>query len=74
MPLERVPRAQKEITHRRASPAKPVIVATQVLESMTIERARTCAEVNDAANASRTASTRSCLRAKRPSAPARCAP
>src|SRR5471030_2342639 len=51
MPLERVPRAQKEITRRARLVGKPVIVATQVLESMTTEARPTRAEVNDAANA-----------------------
>jgi pyruvate kinase len=51
MPFERVPRAQKEITRRARLAGKPVIVATQVLESMTIEARPTRAEVNDAANA-----------------------
>ena len=51
MPLERVPRAQKEITRRARIAGKPVIVATQVLESMTSESRPTRAEVNDAANA-----------------------
>ena len=51
MPLERVPRAQKEITRRARLAGKPVIVATQVLESMTSAARPTRAEVNDAANA-----------------------
>jgi pyruvate kinase len=51
MPLERVPRAQKEITRRARVHGIPVIVATQVLESMTSEPRPTRAEVNDAANA-----------------------
>jgi pyruvate kinase len=51
MPLERVPRAQKEITRRARFQGIPVIVATQVLESMTTEARPTRAEVNDAANA-----------------------
>ena len=51
MPLERVPRAQKEITRRARLAGKPVIVATQVFESMTSEARPTRAEVNDAANA-----------------------
>jgi pyruvate kinase len=51
MPLERVPRAQKEITREARRRGIPVIVATQVLESMTTEARPTRAEVNDAANA-----------------------
>src|SRR5258706_10489586 len=51
MPLERVPRAQKDITRRARMAGKPVIVATQVFESMTTEARPTRAEVNDAANA-----------------------
>jgi pyruvate kinase len=51
MPLERVPRAQKEITRAARRHGIPVIVATQVLESMTVEPRPTRAEVNDAANA-----------------------
>src|SRR2546423_2254080 len=51
MPLERVPRAQKEITRAARRFGTPVIVATQVLESMTSEARPTRAEVNDAANA-----------------------
>jgi pyruvate kinase len=51
MPLERVPRAQKEITRQARRAGVPVIVATQVLESMTVEARPTRAEVNDAANA-----------------------
>jgi len=51
LPLERVPRAQKEITHAARRQGIPVIVATQVLESMTVEPRPTRAEVNDAASA-----------------------
>jgi pyruvate kinase len=51
MPLERVPRAQKEITLRARRHQIPVIVATQVLESMTVEARPTRAEVSDAAHA-----------------------
>jgi pyruvate kinase len=51
MPLERVPRAQKDITRRARARKIPVILATQVLESMTVEGRPTRAEVSDAANA-----------------------
>ncbi len=51
LPLERVPRAQKEITRGARQRGIPVIVATQVLESMTTGARPTRAEVNDAANA-----------------------
>src|SRR5207248_3558186 len=51
MPLERVPRVQKDITRRARRRGIPVIVATQVLESMTTESRPTRAEVNDAADA-----------------------
>ena len=51
MPLEQVPRIQKEITRRARALGRPVIVATQVLESMTVEPRPTRAEVSDAAYA-----------------------
>ncbi len=51
MPLERVPRVQKEITRKARHAGIPVIVATQVLESMRTEPRPTRAEVSDAANA-----------------------
>jgi pyruvate kinase len=51
MPLERVPRVQKEIIRKARSRGRPVIVATQVLESMRIDPRPTRAEVSDAANA-----------------------
>ena len=51
LPLERVPRIQKEITRKARSLEVPVIVATQVLESMRTEPRPTRAEVSDAANA-----------------------
>jgi pyruvate kinase len=51
LPLERVPRLQKEITRWAWTLEVPVIVATQVLESMRTEPRPTRAEVSDAANA-----------------------
>ena len=51
LPLERVPRLQKDITRRARARGIPVIVATQVLESMREELRPTRAEVSDAANA-----------------------
>jgi pyruvate kinase len=51
LPLERVPRIQKEITRLGRALEVPVIVATQVLESMRSEPRPTRAEVSDAANA-----------------------
>jgi pyruvate kinase len=51
LPLEHVPRVQKEVTRRALALGIPVIVATQVLESMRTEPRPTRAEVSDAANA-----------------------
>jgi pyruvate kinase len=51
MPLEQVPRAQKEIVRAARTLRRPVILATQVLESMREEPRPTRAEVSDAANA-----------------------
>jgi pyruvate kinase len=51
MPLEKVPTSQKEITRKARAAGIPVIVATQVLESMRGEPRPTRAEVSDAANA-----------------------
>jgi len=51
IPLERVPRVQKEILRRAQARSVPVIVATQVLESMRTEPRPTRAEASDAAGA-----------------------
>jgi pyruvate kinase len=51
VPLEHVPRVQKEVTRRALALGIPVIVATQVLESMRTEPRPTRAEVSDAAHA-----------------------
>jgi pyruvate kinase len=51
LPLEQVPRVQKEILGTARAVGQPAIVATQVLESMRVEPRPTRAEVSDAANA-----------------------
>src|SRR3984957_13705283 len=51
MPLERVPGLQKQITRAARKAGKPVVVATQMLESMIQSPAPTRAEVSDVATA-----------------------
>jgi pyruvate kinase len=51
LPLERVPSVQKLVTRRARALGVPVIIATQVFESMRNESRPTRAEVSDAAHA-----------------------
>ncbi|MBK8443020.1 MAG: pyruvate kinase [Sphingobacteriales bacterium] len=51
MPVEQVPSIQKDIVRRCNAQAVPVIIATQMMESMTYNSSPTRAEVTDVANA-----------------------
>jgi pyruvate kinase len=51
VPIERIALVQKDIIHRSNQRAKPAIVATQMLESMTTYRLPTRAEATDVSNA-----------------------
>ncbi len=51
LPIEEVPHLQKEIVREGIRYARPVVVATQMLESMTHAQVPTRAEVTDVANA-----------------------
>ncbi len=51
IPLQRVPRVQRDVLRRARECGVPAILATQVLESMRVEPRPTRAEVSDAATA-----------------------
>jgi pyruvate kinase len=51
LPLETVPSRQKQITRAARRAGRPVVVATQMLESMVVEPVPTRAEVSDVATA-----------------------
>jgi pyruvate kinase len=51
LPIEQIPIVQKQITHKANMFGKPVITATQMLESMINNRSPTRAEATDVANA-----------------------
>lgn len=51
MPVERVPGLQKQITRKARAAGKPVVIATQMLESMINAPVPTRAEVSDVATA-----------------------
>src|SRR5580698_9446282 len=51
LPLEQVPTIQKMLVRKCIQSSKPIIIATQMMESMLSNQSPTRAEVNDVANA-----------------------
>ncbi len=51
LPVERVPLIQKSVIDKASQAGKPVVIATQILDSMTERPVPTRAEVSDIANA-----------------------
>lgn len=51
VPIEKMPLVQKEIVKKSINAAKPVIIATQIMESMILSPTPTRAEITDVANA-----------------------
>ncbi|MCC7298271.1 MAG: pyruvate kinase [Bacteroidia bacterium] len=51
MPMQRVPLIQKNVVEKCIAASKPVIIATQMMESMIHNSTPTRAEINDVANA-----------------------
>ena len=51
VPVERVPLIQKDVIEKASRAGKPVVIATQILDSMTERPVPTRAEVSDIANA-----------------------
>ena len=51
LPVERVPMIQKSVIDKASQAGKPVVIATQILDSMTERSVPTRAEVSDIANA-----------------------
>lgn len=51
LPMEKLPAIQKNIIHECIQRARPVIVATQMMDSMTYNPSPTRAEISDVANA-----------------------